>query len=106
MIDQEFDSQAMRTLAAHVFIKALEDSNRPDQRQSVRAFLNSKRLEWFADVLDLDPRRIRRRFAKGIDPTLVKYARRAHKGKNGGVLAERATEITNAPPSLPRQEAR
>jgi hypothetical protein len=105
----EWNARCIHRLLAQVLIKALDDLGRPSQRESALAFIASEYLDWIAGVLDISPDRIRQRVTEGIDPDmlrLLRYTNRAHKGKDGGVLAERARKINSAPRSLARQEAR
>jgi len=89
----------IRRLLAHVMLTAIEDHSKPNAREAAQAFFDSEQLDWIADELGLTAWRIRRRVSEGFDPKKVgewtKYLRRAHKGKNGGVFAERAETILN-----------
>jgi hypothetical protein len=84
----------VKRLLAQILIKALEDLNRPKQRKSAEAFFASEDLDWIADALGLNPGRIRRRVAEGgVDPKLLRGARRANKAMGGGAITERARAI-------------
>lgn len=86
-------TQGAKKLLAQIIIRSLEDLSRPTQRESAQAFFDSPHLEWVADGLNLSPRRIRRRVAEGVDPKLLRNARRARKGKDGGVVGRRAASL-------------
>jgi hypothetical protein len=89
----EWDERCIRRLLAQVLIAALEDLDRPTQKESAQAFFASEHLDWVADALDLDSKHIRRRVAEGINSRLLRSARRARKGRNGGAVAQRAARL-------------
>jgi hypothetical protein len=91
---KNYYAQGVKRLLAQILIKALEDLNRPKQRKSAEAFFASEDLDWIADALGLNPGRIRRRVAEGgVDPKLLRGARRANKAMGGGAITERARAI-------------
>lgn len=93
MNNREWGDLCVRRLLSHILILAMEDLGRSSQCNDAREFFASEQLDWIADALDLHPEVVRQRVGEGIDPKLLKYARRAHKGKNGGVLAKRALSL-------------
>lgn len=95
----ERDLISERRLLAHILIMAIEDLCDPQHQVDAEAFLNSPGLELLADGLGLTAWRVRLRAAQGFDPVevheLTKYVRRARKGKNGGVVLERARSLAD-----------
>jgi hypothetical protein len=89
----ELDKGGVRRLLANILIFAVEDLERERHRDDALAFFASTQLDWIADGLELRPERVRERVAEGIDPALLKYARRAYKNESRGAMARRVREI-------------
>ena len=89
----DWSNRCVRSLLAQVLIRAIEDLERPSQQNDARDFFDSPHLDWIADALELRPDRIRQRVAEGIDPQILKFARRARKNETGGAMAKRVGDL-------------
>jgi hypothetical protein len=95
-MNQGYDEAGMRRLLVAILTRALEDLNRPKYEEEVRAFLNSKQLDWVVSSLDLSPDKVREQVERGIDPSYLKGFRRANQASVGSLLEQRARELSAA----------